>query len=105
MDETLVYLMRVYGWPLEYTRNLIRTLPITQLNALIAETERQEAIKQYNHNYLMAVLCSVMSGQEIDTFIRKPEGEKHGTAKGTKTPDDNPEGSHFYTVPAQPERA
>lgn len=48
MDELIVFFMREFGWTLEYTRNLVKTLPIKKLNALIAETKYQKAVDDYN---------------------------------------------------------
>lgn len=48
MDEVIVSFMREFGWTLEYTRKLVKKLPLTQLNALIAETRYQKAMEDYN---------------------------------------------------------
>ena len=47
IDELIVFLMREFGWTLEYTRKLVKKLPISQLNALIAETKYQKDMEDY----------------------------------------------------------
>lgn len=61
MDDVVVFLMREYGWELEYTTNLVRTLSVKKLNALIDETQHQRAIDDYRQaaNSALIVACLV----------------------------------------------
>ena len=47
MDEFVVFLMREFGWSLEYTVGLVKTLPTKKLNALMAELQYQRATENY----------------------------------------------------------
>ena len=57
MDELVVFLMREFGWTLEYTTNLVLTLPLKKLNALIEELKYQKAAENYQiaSNFAMII--------------------------------------------------
>jgi len=65
MDELVVFLMREFGWSLEYTVNLVQTLPIKKLNALVRELRYQKAMDDYKQaaNAAMVVACLSSSKQ------------------------------------------
>lgn len=57
MDELVVFLMRQFGWSLEYTTDLVRNLEIGKLNTLVAEVKYQKAVEDYDRasNFAMAI--------------------------------------------------
>ena len=78
MDEIVVFLMRQFGWTLEYTTNLVSTLEIGKLNALIKEVQYQKKLDDYNlaSNFAM-LIANWASAQgnrryQIKDFIGKP---------------------------------
>ena len=79
MDELIVFLMREFGWTLEYTQNLIRKLPLKKLNALIAEVKFQKSVDDYQiaSNFAM-VIANWASAQsknkryKVTDFIGQP---------------------------------
>lgn len=64
MDEIVVFLMREFGWSLEYTTNLVKTLETGRLNALLKELEYQRKTDAYESasNFAM-VLATWASSQ------------------------------------------
>lgn len=79
MDEVIVFLMREFGWTLEYTQNLVRTLPLKKLNALIAEVKFQRAVDDYqlasNSAMIIANWASAQAKNKkykISDFIGQP---------------------------------
>ena len=71
MDEIIIFLMRCFSWELEYTVNLVNTLPLTKLNALIKEAQYQKAVDEYNlARYL--VMASRGKGKVLKDFIGDP---------------------------------
>lgn len=82
MDEVVVFLMRQFGWTLEYTVDLVKTLETGKLNALIKEVQYQKALDDYAtaSNFAMAV-ATWASAQgrrryKVADFIgRKPRRE------------------------------
>ena len=79
MDELIVFLMREFGWTLEYTQNLAKTLPLKKLNALIAEVKFQKSVDDYQlaSNFAM-VIANWASAQtkgkryKVTDFIGQP---------------------------------
>lgn len=57
MDEVIVFLMREFGWTLEYTVELVNNLDIDKLQALIKETRFQRAEQDYRmaSNFAMII--------------------------------------------------
>jgi len=57
MDELIVSLMRQFGWTLEYTTNLVNTLPLNKLQALVKEFRFQESMSEYRtaQNFAMVI--------------------------------------------------
>ena len=83
MDELIVFLMREFGWQYEYTRDLVRTLPITQLNALIEETQFQESVNDYRQaSYAAAIVVALVSSskhrKKVTDIIGQPPKRKGG---------------------------
>ena len=86
MDELIVFLMREFGWTLEYTVRLVTTLPINKLNALIAEAKYQKDMENYqnaaNSAMIIANWASAQSKDKkykVSDFIGSPPkrvGEK-----------------------------
>lgn len=62
MDEIIVFLILRTGWTLEYTTNLVKTLPVKKLNSLIDEMTYQKAMDDYrslcNSALIVATLVS-----------------------------------------------
>jgi len=78
MDELIVFLMRRFGWTLDYTVELVNTLPVQKLQALIKEAKFQEVTEDYKtaRNFAM-VLANWASAQgkkkyKITDFIGGP---------------------------------
>ncbi len=59
MDEIVVFLMREFGWTLEYATNLAKKLPLKKLNVLIDETKYQKSVDEYNLAANFALIISV----------------------------------------------
>lgn len=57
MDELIVFLMHYFGWRLEYTTDLVNTLPLGKLQALVKEAYFQKAEDDYrtSWNFAMAL--------------------------------------------------
>lgn len=90
MDELIVFLMRAYGWTLEYTIDLVDNLAIDKLTALVKETKYQMAVDDYMtaRNFAM-VIANWASAQgkkkyKVSDFIGNPpkreEQEEPGIA-------------------------
>lgn len=64
MDELIVFLMREFGWTLEYASELVGRLPLRKLNALVEELRYQKALDDYkmSANFAM-VLANWASAQ------------------------------------------
>lgn len=60
MDEIIVFFMREFGWSLEYTTNLVKTLPIKRLNALIEEVRYQKAMEDYRQASCSAMIVACL---------------------------------------------
>jgi len=100
MDEIIVFLMRSYGWQYEYTRDLVAKLPITQLNALIDETQYQKALDDYRQaSYSAMIVVALVSDKKhrkrvTDIIgqppVRKgtPTLEQAAKKKGIKLPEE-----------------
>lgn len=99
MDETVVFLMREYGWTYEYTANLIRTLPIAKLRALLDETAYQRERDQYRTaSYFALVIASFGStkqkrlrvkdiiGQPPQRRVRRDDLRQAAAKQGIKLP-------------------
>ena len=79
MDELIVFLMREFGWSLEYTVGLVKTLPVKKLNTLIAELTYQRAVEDYQiaSNFAM-IIANWASAQtkgrkyKVTDFIGQP---------------------------------
>ena len=78
MDELIVLFMRRFGWTLEYTVNLVNTLPLNKLQVLIKEVKFQKALEDYEvaRNFAM-VIANWASAQgkkryRISDFIGSP---------------------------------
>ena len=77
-NSLVVFLMREFGWTLEYTVGLVKTLPVKKLNALITEIQYQKAIEDYKvaSNFAM-IIANWASAQgkrryKVSDFIGKP---------------------------------
>lgn len=90
MDELIVFLMREFGWSLEYTIHLIKTLPLKKLNVLIAETKFQKDMEDYQ---LRAVIIAAAMNphtkhpKSIKDLIGEPpqrKGELNNLEKAAK---------------------
>jgi len=85
MDEIIVFLMRSYGWQYEYTRDLVAKLPITQLNALIDETQYQKALDDYRQaSYSAMVVVALINDKKHRKTIKDIIGSPP-QRKGTPT--------------------
>ena len=88
MDELIVFLMREFGWTLEYTTDLVNNLEINKLLALISETKFQRAEEDYrlarNFAMLLANWASAHGKKKyrITDFIGSPPRRE-----GQKSPD------------------
>ncbi len=60
-DEIIVFLMREFSWTLEYTVNLVKTLPIKKLNTLISEIQYQKALEDYKTASNFALIVSTLA--------------------------------------------
>jgi len=83
MDELVVFLMREFGWSLEYTINLVQTLPVKKLNALVRELRYQKAMDDYKQaaNTAMIVACLASSKQRrrsVKDIIGQPPRRTDG---------------------------
>lgn len=111
LDEIIVYLMRVYKWPLEYTRNLVRTMPVKDLNILIAETDYQERMATYQQSYNFALILSAICSSDkrkykpSDFIGKQPERKTNVSKPRPQTEEDTTRGNPFYTLPPEPECA
>ncbi len=78
IDQTVVYLMRIYHWSLEYTTALVQRLPLRKLNKLISETQAQERKARYEEASNFAMICAVLVNlqskdkRSIEDFIGRP---------------------------------
>ena len=78
MDELVVFLIRELGWSLEYTVELVKTLPIKKLNALIEELKYQKDIENYQIASNFAMVLSNWASSKgkrsysISDFIGQP---------------------------------
>lgn len=58
MDELIVFLMHQYSWTLEYTVDLVNTLPLKKLRSLVKETLYQQASEDYKTARNFAMLLA-----------------------------------------------
>jgi len=77
VDELIVFLMREFGWTLEYAQNLIKHLPLKKLNALVEEVQYQKAVDDYRTaaNFASIVGTLASSRQKrytIENIIGRP---------------------------------
>lgn len=78
MDELIVFLMHYFGWTLEYTTELVNSLPLDKLQSLIIEAKYQKAEDDYRaaRNFAM-VLANWATAQgkkkyRIEDFVGSP---------------------------------
>jgi len=64
MDELIVFIIRETGWSLEYTTNLIKTLPIKKLNTLVGELQYQKALEDYRMAANFALIVATMASSK-----------------------------------------
>lgn len=57
-DEIIVFLILKTGWTLEYTTNLVKTLPLKKLNKLVQEIQFQQSIEDYKTASNFAMLLA-----------------------------------------------
>lgn len=104
MDEIIVFLMREFGWEYEYTRDLVKSLPIAQLNALIEETQFQKSVDDYRQaSYSAMIVVALVSSpkhrKRVTDIIGRPPQRKGGPTleqvakkKGIKLPEGGKDG-------------
>ena len=95
MDELVIFLMREFGWTLEYTIGLVKTLPVKKLNALINELKYQKAEEDYQIASNSAMVISIWASAQgkrrykVSDFIGQPpsrngKGETKGLNKAAE---------------------
>ena len=68
--------MREFSWTYEYARDLVKKLPITQLNALIRETQYQKAIDDYRQaSYAAMIVVALVSDKKHRKTVRDIIGD------------------------------
>ncbi len=83
MDEIVVFLMREFGWTLEYATNLAKKLPLKKLNVLIDETKYQKSVDEYNLAANFALIITIWLNAQskkryrITDFIGQPPQRKN----------------------------
>ncbi len=90
MDELIIWLVRHTGWTLEYTTNLVQTLPTEKLNLFIREFQYQEALEDYKiaSNFAM-IIANWASSQgkhryRVTDFIGNPPQQTNKLSKAIK---------------------
>ena len=91
MDELVVFLMREFGWELEYTTKLVQTLPVKKLNALVKEVQYQKSVEDYqtatNFAMIIANWASAQSknkNYKVIDFIGKPPNRTGESGTGLR---------------------
>jgi len=63
-NELIVLLMREFSWTYEYTRDLVRTMPLNQLNALVDELQYQRALSDYKLASYAAMIVACLASDK-----------------------------------------